>query len=535
MTIPVINMLAILPQTIVVATALLVLIVDAAGRNRSAMLGRQVLPWISLLGLALAGAAAVWLSLGEPQQFQEMAVADGYSLAFMLVILAAAALGVLLAQSTVPNVSPQAGAYYSLLLLSAAGMMFMGAALDLLVVFLALEIFSLALYILVGFNREEPRSAEASLKYFLLGAFASGFFLYGIALIYGATGTTNLPAIAAALGGGDASASSASTTPGALYLYAGAAMLVVGFGFKIAMAPFHMWTPDAYHGAPTPVTGFMSVATKAAAFAAFMRVFVLALPAAQAQWSWALAVLSALTMTLGNLAALRQSSLKRMLAYSSIAHAGYALVGLVPGTPQGVAAVVFYMVTYLFMNLGAFAVVTALERLGENDVLNGNFAGLADRRPDLAAAMAIFMFSLAGIPPFAGFFAKFFVFGAAMEAGWGWLVLIGVVNSVISAFYYLYITVQMYFRKADEGQAAAETARKGKSPRDGSQKARKGEGAAAAPVVAAAQPSGAALALSTRSISVAVFVAALGTIALGVWPAPWTQWIGQAVAAVFGG
>ena len=458
-----------------------------------------------------------------------MAVADGYSLAFMLVILAAAALAVLLAQATVPHFSPQAGAYYALLLLSVAGMMFMGAALDLLVVFLALEILSLALYILVGFNRDEPRSAEASLKYFLLGAFASGFFLYGVALIYGATATTNLPAIAAALAGGDASAALSMTgSTGPLYLYAGTAMLLIGFGFKVAMAPFHMWTPDAYQGAPTPVTGFMSVATKAAAFAAFMRVFVLALPAAQPQWGWAIAVLAALTMTLGNLAALRQTSLKRMLAYSSVAHAGYALVGLVPGTSQGVSAVLFYMVTYLFMNLGAFAVVTALERLGENDVLNGRFAGLADRQPALAAAMAIFMFSLAGIPPFAGFFAKFFVFSAAMDAGWGWLVLIGVVNSVISAFFYLGITVQMYFRKAGEAQAAAEAAGKGK-------KGKKGDAAVAPAAVAIVQPSGAALALSTRSISLVVIVAALGTVAVGLWPSPWTQWIGQAVAAVFGG
>jgi NADH-quinone oxidoreductase subunit N len=519
MTIPSINMLAILPQTIVIATALLVLIVDAASRNER--FDRQVLPWLSLLGIALAGAAAVWLIVhGEPQQFQDMAVADGYSLAFMLVILAAAALGVLLAQSTVPHISPQAGAYYSLLLLSVAGMMFMGAALDLLVVFLALEILSLALYILVGFNRDEPRSAEASLKYFLLGAFASGFFLFGVALVYGATATTNLPAIAAALaGGGDAST--------ALYLYAGTAMLLIGFGFKVAMVPFHMWTPDAYHGAPTPVTGFMSVATKAAAFAAFMRVFVIALPASQPQWSWAIAILAALTMTLGNLAALRQSSLKRMLAYSSIAHAGYALVGLVPGTSQGVSAVLFYLFAYTFMNLGAFAVVTALERLGENDVLNGRFAGLADRQPALAAAMAIFMFSLAGIPPFAGFFAKFFVFSAAMAEGWGWLVLIGVVNSVISAFYYLGITVQMYFRKEAEAQSAAEGSGKGK-------KGKKVD-VAVAPEAVAAQPGSAALALSTRSISLVVIIAVLGTVAVGLWPAPWTQWIGQAVAAVFGG
>ncbi len=527
MTIPSINMLAILPQTIIIATALLVLLVDAATRGER--IDRQVLPWLSLLGIALAGAAAVWLIVqGEPQQFQDMAVADGYSLAFMLVILTAAALGVLLAQSTIPHISPHAGAYYSLLLLSVAGMMFMGAALDLLVIFLALEILSLALYILVGFNRDEPRSAEASLKYFLLGAFASGFFLFGVALIYGATATTNLPAIAAALGGRDASAPAVGMAPNALYLYAGTAMLLIGFGFKVAMVPFHMWTPDAYHGAPTPVTGFMSVATKAAAFAAFMRVFVIALPAAQPQWSWAIAILAALTMTLGNLAALRQSSLKRMLAYSSIAHAGYALVGLVPGTSQGVSAVLFYLFVYTFMNLGAFAVVTALERLGENDVLNGNFAGLADRRPALAAAMAIFMFSLAGIPPFAGFFAKFFVFSAAMAEGWGWLVLIGVLNSVVSAFFYLGITVQMYFRKEGEAQVGAEGAGKAK-------KGKKGEAAPAAASVVVVQPTGAALALSTRAISVVVLVAALGTVAVGLWPAPWTQWIGQAVTAVFGG
>jgi NADH-quinone oxidoreductase subunit N len=528
MTIPTINMLAILPQTIVIATALLVLVVDAASRGQR--LDRQVLPWLSLLGIVLAGAAAVWLiSLGQPQQFQEMAIADGYSLAFMLVILAAAALGVLLAQSTVPQFSPQAGAYYSLLLLSVAGMMFMGAALDLLVVFLALEILSLALYILVGFNRDEPRSAEASLKYFLLGAFASGFFLYGVALVYGATATTNLPAIAAALGGGDASAALSMTSgTGALYLYAGTAMLVIGFGFKVAMVPFHMWTPDAYQGAPTPVTGFMSVATKAAAFAAFMRVFVIALPASQPQWSWAIAILAALTMTLGNLAALRQTSLKRMLAYSSIAHAGYALVGLVPGTSQGVSAVLFYLFAYTFMNLGAFAVVTALERLGENDVLNGRFAGLADRQPALAAAMAIFMFSLAGIPPFAGFFAKFFVFSAAMVDGWGWLVLIGVVNSVISAFFYLGITVQMYFRKGEEGQAVPEGVAKGK-------KGKKGSAIAAPEARAVTQPTSPSLALSTRSISLVVVIAALGTVGVGLWPAPWTQWIGQAVTAAFGG
>lgn len=511
MTLPSINWLAILPQTIVLVTALLVLLVDAVLRNEQ--FERQWLPWLSIAGLGAAGAAAIWLgTLGEPQYFQEMAVADGYSLSFMLVIITAAILGILLALATIPQISPQIGAYYALLLLGVTGMMFMGAAQDMLVIFLALEILSLSLYIMVGFNRNDARSAEASLKYFLLGAFSSGFFLFGLALIYATTASTHLPTIAAALALGPASNS--------LLLYAGMAMLVVGFGFKVAMVPFHMWTPDAYQGAPTSVTGFMSVATKAAAFAAFMRVFVLALPVMQAQWSWALAILAALTMTLGNLAALRQSSLKRMLAYSSIAHAGYALVGLVSGTSEGVSGVLFYMWSYLFMNLGAFAVVAALERLGENDVVNGRFAGLADRRPALAAAMAIFMFSLAGIPPFAGFLAKFFVFGAAMKAGWGWLVVIGVVNSVISAFYYLYITVQMYFTPAPDAAVMVEG--KGKKAKAAA------EAATLAPVNAPL------LAASTRPIAAVVFIAALGTLLIGIWPSPLTHWITQAVTAVFG-
>lgn len=513
MTLPTLNFLAILPQIIVVAAALLVLLLD--GLIRDPKTSGRLLPWVALLALLLAGVAAVWLGMRpEPLAFQEMAVADGYALIFMVVILIAGALGVLLAHHTIPQISQQVGAYYALLLLAVSGMMMMGAATDLIVVFLSLEIFSLALYILVGFNRQEPRSAEGSLKYFLLGAFASGFFLYGAAMVYGATATTNLPAIAAAL-------SSARPEQGstALFLFAGTAFLIVGFGFKVAMVPFHMWTPDAYQGAPTSVTGFMSVATKAAAFAAFMRVFVQALPASHAAWGWALAILAALTMTLGNLAALRQTSLKRMLAYSSIAHAGYALVGLVPGTSQGVSAVLFYMLCYAFMNLGAFAVVVALERLGENDVLNGQFAGLADRRPALAATMSVFMFSLAGIPPLAGFFAKFFVFSAALEAGWGWLVVIGVVNSVISAFYYLGITVQMYFRSADEAPAA---------------KAKKAKPAPAAPVAVEPAGNAPALATSTTGISLVLVVATVGTILVGLWPTPWATWITQAVAAAFG-
>lgn len=513
MTLPQVNFLAILPQIIVTTTALLILIVDAVDRRGA--FSRRVLSWLALVGLLAAGAAVVWLAMqGGRQNFQDMAVADGYSLAFSAVILIAAILGVLLAKDTVDQFTKMPGAYYALLLLAVVGMMTMAAATDLIVIFLSLEILSLALYVLVGFNLHEPRSAEGSLKYFLLGAFASGFFLYGAALLYGASGSTNLAQIGQAM---EASGSNG------LFLYAGTALLVVGFGFKVAMVPFHMWTPDAYQAAPTPVTGFMSVATKTAVFAAFMRVFMQALPASQESWSWALAILAALTMTLGNLAALRQTSLKRMLAYSSIAHAGYALVGLVAGTAAGAVAVLFYMLSYALMNLGAFAVLVALERRGENDVLRGDMRGLADRRPGLAAAMAIFMFALAGIPPFVGFFAKFFIFSAAAEAGWIGLVVIAVINSVISAFYYLSVVVAMYFRPETEATPAAPV------------KARKAKDKAAAAPAPSPVSQAPALATSQNAIRLAVVLAAIGTVMVGIYPAPWTAFITQAVQSVFGG
>lgn len=511
MTLPNVDLLAILPQIIIVAGALLVLMADALLAGGQAR--RHVLPSLTLLTLLVSAAAALWLGLGSgaAHAFQNMAVADGYATAFALVILAAAVLGVLLAWEVLPQVSQQLGSYYALLLLAVSGMITMAAATDLVVVFLALEILSLALYILVGFNRQQPRSAEASLKYFLLGAFASGFFLYGAALIYGATGTTNLSAIAAALtgrGGSD------------LMLYGGTALLIVGFGFKVALVPFHMWTPDAYQGAPTPVTAFMSVGAKAAGFAAFLRVFFTALPVAHELWGWAVAVLAALTMTLGNIAALRQLSLKRMLAYSSIAHAGYAAVGLVAGTGQGLSAVLFYLFAYTFMNIGAFAVVTAAERSGENDVMQGQLAGLADRQPLLAAATAVFMFSLAGVPPLAGFFGKFYVFSAAMAGGWGWLVVIGVVNSVISAFYYLRVTVEMYF--------AAPLATLAGDRRSGGRGGKK-------PVASEAEIVAAAVAEPRPTVAVAVLLATLGTLLIGLWPYPWVTRIADAVRLLAGG
>jgi NADH-quinone oxidoreductase subunit N len=283
------------------------------------------------------------------------------------------------------------------------------------------------------------------MKYFLLGAFASAFLVYGSALIYGATGSTQFEAIATVVSGGQADS---------VLLYAGIALLLVGLGFKVSLVPFHAWTPDVYQGAPTPVTAFMSVGTKAAAFAAFYRVFLTALPSEQAVWGNALAVLAVLTMTLGTLVALRQSSLKRLLAYSGIAHAGYILVGLAAGTPAGAEGALFYLISYAFMNIGVFAVIILLEKAGESDALDKRAHGLAGRRPWLAAALAIFLFSLAGMPPFAGFFGKFYVFAAAVEGGMSWLAAIAMLNSAIGAFYYLSLIVSMYFRPAGEESAA---------------------------------------------------------------------------------
>ncbi len=338
---------------------------------------------------------------------------------------------------------------------------------------------------LAGYNRHSPRSGEAALKYFLLGAFSSAFFLYGIALMYGATGTTNLAQIVAGK----------NLQAGSLLWYAGGALLLVGFSFKISVVPFHMWTPDVYQGSPTPVTAFMAVGAKAAGFAALMRVLLYALGGMKATWAWAFAILALLTMTLGNLAALRQTSVKRMLAYSSIAHAGYMLVGLTAGTQRGVAAVLFYLLSYAFMNIGAFAVLVALEHGEEQDVSLDQVKGLSRRRPLLAAAMAVFMLSLAGIPPLVGFVGKLYVFSAAVDAGWVWLAVLAMLNSVVSAYYYLRVVVNMYMRESEE-----------------------------------VEPAGA-----PWTVSLALWLTALGTIVIGVIPGPIIVLAQQSMKMLIGG
>jgi NADH-quinone oxidoreductase subunit N len=437
------NWLALLPAAILVVFALAVMIVDAfAGDEPSS--GRAVLPWISLAGVVAAFASVFWLWPRTPISFQGHAISDQFSLCVWSIVLTTTFLSILISQRYIPQVNPQVGEYYALLLLSAVGMGLMGAATDLITLFLALEIFSLALYILTGINRSNPRSTEASLKYFLLGAFASAFFAYGAALLYGAVGTTQYDAIAYAVNSGQADP---------FMLYGGIALLIVGLGFKVSLVPFHMCTPDVYQGAPTPVTAFMSAGTKAAAFAGLTRLLVVALPGVRDEWGWLLAILATITMVLGNLTALRQTSLKRMLAYSTIAHAGYILVGITPGTVEGADAALFYLFTYAFMSIGAFAVIVALERSVGDDLLQSGVQGLSGKSPVLAFVMAVFMFGLSGMPPLAGFFAKFFVFSAAVNGGWAWLAIVGMVTSAIGAYYYLRVIVAMYFEKPT-GEAA---------------------------------------------------------------------------------
>jgi NADH-quinone oxidoreductase subunit N len=485
---PTLNFLVIAPEIVVLITALLVMMADL-------LLGKEQkgrLAWVSLVGVLAAAGLSYYIWDGSDPALQDMLVADGYALFLNLVILTAAALAILFSVEYTGRAGLAQGEYYSLLLLCTMGMMLMAAATNLVTIFLALEILSLALYVLVGLNRAELRSAEAALKYFLLGAFASGFLLYGIALIYGQAGTTSLAGVR------DYVASLGGEFPALLMV--GMGLMIVGFGFKVALVPFQMWTPDAYEGAPTSVTAFMSVGAKAAGFAALGRVLLYALGDLNGDWVWVLAVLSALTMTVGNLAALRQSNLKRMLAYSSIAHAGYILVGLAAGNELGTSAVLFYLFAYAFMNIGAFAILIAAGRLDSStqggETLD-DMAALATRKPGLAAAMTLFMLSLAGVPPLVGFMAKFYVFGAAVGAGLIWLAVFGVINSVLSAYYYLRVVVYMYMR---DGHVA--------------------EGDST-PVCLALQ--------------VGLGLAAVTIVVLGLWPAPILELAHLTAAALLGG
>ncbi len=434
---------AILPEIIMMGGAMLVLLMDALWRTTTQAHRRaDSLCWFSLV-IVVAALVATLIVRGEGTGlwFQTSALSDSLSFGIRLIVLTTVALVLLVGTRYVSSFTPQQGAYYTLILLSAGSMMAMGVAADLPVLFVALETFSLSLIILAGMFRENPHSTEASMKYFLLGAFASTFFVYGSALIFGATGTVSLKQIPVALGSMDGQ--------GAIMLWAGLALLLVGFGFKLSLVPFHMWTPDVYQGAPTTVTAFMSVGTKTAMFGALIRFFLIALPEHWAGASTLLILLAILTMTVGNLTAISQTSLKRILGYSSIAHAGYVLAGLVPGTPTAINAALFYLFAYAFMNVGAFVIVVAIEKTSETDIERSQLRGIGGQWPVLAGFMALFLFSLSGIPPLAGFFGKFLIFNALVAEGLAWLAVVVVLNSAVSAYYYLRVVVTMFFRRTE--------------------------------------------------------------------------------------
>ena len=429
---------SILPELLVVGTALFVLFLDVVIPEEN----RRVLCWVSFFGVAIALFSVFAMGPGRIDGFSGMVSHDGLGAFFDMVILAACALTLLMATGYSDWEGTHKGEFYSLLLLSTSGMMFMAKGTDLMTVFLGLETMSIPIYVLVGFHRRRISSIEGAFKYFLLGAFASGFLLYGIALLYAASGTTKIPVLATMLYDPRLAASP-------LFL-AGVGMLLVGFGFKVSLVPFHMWTPDAYEGAPTVITAFMSAAVKAAAFAALIRVLLTALPGMQPHLWKALWVLAVLTMTVGNLSALWQDNLKRLLAYSSIAHAGYVLVGLVSGDVLGGQASLFYLLVYAFMNLGAFGVVILLAQKEDAGYDIRHLAGVGFRYPALGALLTLFLVSLGGIPPTAGFVGKFYLFSAAVKNGYIWLAVIGVLNSAASIYYYLRIVVYMYMRPAED-------------------------------------------------------------------------------------
>ena len=428
------DLLSVAPVLIISVWAILLLLLDLFIKNKGLT-----------ASLAAAGVAAalvvVIVRFGSDQvAFSGMIVADTFSDFLQIVILITALLGIAVAYDYLRRMNMERGEYYTLMLFTVAGMLLMSLAGDLILIFLAIELLSVPLYVLSGFARSEKGSEEAAMKYFILGAFSSAFLVYGIALIFGSTGTTNMAGVAASIAGNHANLT---------LLTIAIPMLLVGLGFKVAAVPFHMWTPDVYQGAPSAAVAFMSVGAKVAGFAALLRIFVSALPELSQTWGPVVVAISAATMIWGNVAAIAQSNIKRMLAYSSIAHAGYILMALAAAadpsvSEEAVSAALFYLFAYLFSNLGAWTVVLALERSEGRGLLIEDYAGLGRRRPALALAMAIFMLSLIGVPPTVGLIGKFLLFRVTIDAGLTGLAIVGVVTSLISAYFYLGVVIKMY-------------------------------------------------------------------------------------------
>ncbi|NOY68058.1 MAG: NADH-quinone oxidoreductase subunit N, partial [Deltaproteobacteria bacterium] len=441
-TLPAMNYMAVLPEIILILAGMSLIVIGLfKNREKSGFMG----------AIALFASIAATLSIFAGKYthhisstFGGMILTDGFSFFFSLVICAILILTILVSinyQTLFEHIN--SGEYYALLFFATTGMLLMAKAGNLILLFVALETMSISIYALSGFHKDELKSTEAALKYFLLGAFSSGFLLYGFALVFGATGSLDIVTIGAFL----------VAHPAIIHsklLVAGLALMTAGFGFKVSMVPFHMWTPDTYEGAPTSITGFMATGVKAAAFAALIRVILVPLAPLQGLWipiMWAAALA---TMTIGNIIALAQENIKRMLAYSSIAHAGYILVGFVAGTRLAQTGMLFYLMGYAFMNLGAFGVVALVGKREKEYTNISDFTGLGAKYPLLGIAMAVFMFSLAGIPPTAGFMGKFYIFTEALKSGYVWLVIFAGINSVVSIYYYLRIVVVMYFSPAKD-------------------------------------------------------------------------------------
>jgi NADH-quinone oxidoreductase subunit N len=423
----------------------------------------------AILALVIALPAALLATPGPA--FQGMLMVDGMATFFRTLVIVVGLLVVFSSTDYLRREKHETGEYYALVLFSIVGQCVMVTANELIMIFIGLEISSIASYVLAGYLRDDPRNNESALKYFLLGSFATAFMLYGVAWIYGLTGSTNLDQIRSAL-----------QTSGAPLVMAGAAaaFMFVGFGFKISAAPFQIWAPDVYQGAPAPISGFLSVGPKAAAFAILLRVFMTAFGPIADRWEPIVWACSLATMIVGNFAAIQQSNIKRMLAYSSIAHAGYVLVAVTAHSETGSAAAMFYLAAYAFTNLGAFAVVTYFSRKGERYVAIDDFAGLSQRQPAMAAMLTIFLLSLIGVPLTAGFFGKFYIFKAALDANLTWLTVLGLLNSAVAAYYYLRLLVVMYFK--DPGDSVENL-----------------------------EPAG-------LSLQIAVYASALGTLLLGIFP-----------------
>jgi NADH-quinone oxidoreductase subunit N len=435
------DLLILLPQIILVTWACILLLVIVFNRDAA----KGFAPAASAIGLVVAAIFVIPQFGTEKEAFGGMYVVDGFSTFISLLIILGGLLTIALSFDYLQRMNLVRGEYYVLLLFSISGMMLMGSAADLIVVFLALELLSIPLYVLAAFARPEPRSEEAGLKYFLLGAFASGFLLYGIALVYGATGTTSFNGIVSAV---------QASLQQPLYLVLGAALILTGLGFKIAAVPFHMWTPDVYQGAPTSVTAFMALGAKAAGFAALLRVFIVAFPSVSPQLTPVLLTVTIATLIVGNLLAIAQNNVKRMLAYSSISHAGFILMAVVVyGNDAArfdvVASALFYLLAFAFASFGSWAVVMTIEQREGKGLDFKDYAGLGRKQPSLAIAMTIFMLSFTGVPPTLGFAGKFFLFRAVLEGGYVGLAIVGLLASLISAYYYLRVVVVMYMQNGE--------------------------------------------------------------------------------------